>query len=175
MTRLQTALVGYAIGFLLSVSSVFAASFFDEWRFPDDADITYDWEIYRQDGSEFFTVTEDFNGDHKQDEAWFLIKNDDSEWGLFVFLDAHSKDPEIVELDRTKMSECPPQCMGIALAPWGYQVTLCGKDYFECDLSEPKIINLKLPAIDYFRFESANSYFAWNKELDSFERIWISD
>lgn len=164
------------IVFLSFVAPASAASFFDDWRFPDETDITDDWEIYRQEGREFYTVAEDFNGDGNQDEAWILIRNDDTEWGLFVFLNADSSDPEIIQLGRTKMDDCPPQCMGLALTPPGNHITVCGKGYrWACDPDGRKYVDTKYPAIDYFRFESASSFFYWNEDIDRFERIWTSD
>jgi len=162
--------------FLSFVEPVSAASFFDDWRFPNETDVLYDWEIYRQEGREFYTVAEDFNGDGNQDEAWILIRNDDTEWGLFVFLNANSSDPEIIELDRTKMAEYHPQGMGLWVVPPGHYRSACAKGYGSgCTPEERRFVDLKNPAIDFFMFESANSFFFWNEEIDGFERIWISD
>jgi hypothetical protein len=176
VTRLRTALAGSAIGFLLSVSPLSAASFFDEWRYPDESDVLYDWKDFRQEGREYYTLAEDFNGDGKLDEAWILIKKDASEWGLFVFLDAKSSDREIIELGRTKMTDFHPQRMGLALAMPGHHLSACEKGYGSgCEPGERRFVDLKNPAIDFFVFESANSYFFWNEAIDGFERIWISD
>ena len=160
----------------MSVSPTFAASFLDEWRFPDESDVRYDWKIYRQEGSKFYTVSEDFNGDGEQDEAWILIKKDNSEWGLFAFLNADSSEQEIIELDRTKMTDFNPQGMGLDLTPPGNHITLCGKGYrWACKGDARKFVNTKYPAIGYFMFESAVSFFFWNEDIARFERIWISD
>lgn len=153
-----------------------ASSFFDEWRFPDARDVIGDWRDFRREGREFYTVAADFDGDGRQDEAWILIKKDGSEWGLFVILDAQGGARQIVELGRADMKIDPPQRMGLGLVPPGYYESACAKGYGSgCQPGERQFVDLKHPAIDFFVFESANSYFFWNDDTDSFERMWISD
>jgi hypothetical protein len=65
--------------------------------------------------------------------------------------------------------------MGIDTVTTGDYKTACGKGYWECKKSEPEILNLKHVAINYFKFESANSFFYWDDKTGSFKRIWISD
>jgi len=65
--------------------------------------------------------------------------------------------------------------MGVDIVKPGHYKTACGKGYFECEKGEPEVLKLKQPAIDYFRFESANSFFFWDCNTNSFKRIWISD
>jgi len=62
--------------------------------------------------------------------------------------------------------------MGIEKASPGKYGTACGKGYFEYT-DEPPEIALKYDAIDYFKYESANSFFIW--EGNGFKRVWISD
>ncbi|NKB48973.1 MAG: hypothetical protein GKS02_06365 [Alphaproteobacteria bacterium] len=158
------------------VSQAFAASFLDDWRFPDESDVTGDWKIFRQAGSEFYTVADDFNGDGEQDEAWILIKKDNSEWGLFVLMSANSNERKIIELGRTEMAHDRPQSMGIGSVPPGHYLSACAKGYGSgCEPGERRFVDLEYPAIDFFIFESASSHFFWNEEINGFERIWISD
>ena len=65
--------------------------------------------------------------------------------------------------------------MGIVLLGPGKHRTACGKGYWDCGKGEPEVLDLKLPAIDYFTYESANSVFYWNKPSSSFQRVWMSD
>jgi hypothetical protein len=51
----------------------------------------------------------------------------------------------------------------------------CGNGYWDCKDNEPPILTLKYPAIDFFKYESANSVFYWDTQLKAFKRIWMSD
>ena len=168
------ALVGMAaqLTFMLPVG---AASNLDGWRFPDERDVTGNWRRFRQPDSEFYTTAADFDGDGTRDEAWILIKNDDSQWGLFVFLNADSADRQVIELERTDMAKAPPQNIGIELAKPGSYATPCAKGYYPCAPGEPRTITLRRPAINYLVFEKANAFFFWDEARVRFERIWISD
>jgi len=48
--QLRGALIAGAVGYLILVSPVFAESFFDEWRYPDESDDIGDWELHREQG-----------------------------------------------------------------------------------------------------------------------------
>ncbi len=164
------------IVFLSFVAPASAASFFDDWRFPNESDVIGDWEIYRQEGREFYTFAADFNGDHKEDEAWILIKKDNTQWGVFVFLDANGSERKIIELYRSEPGDNVPQGFGIVRTDPGHYLSACTQGYGTgCQLGERRFVVLKNPAVDFFRFESANSFFFWNEEIDGFENIWISD
>ena len=65
--------------------------------------------------------------------------------------------------------------MGINTVKPGEYKTVCGKGYFKCEKGEPEVLKLKRPAIDYFKFQSANSFFFWDDKTGDFKRIWISD
>jgi hypothetical protein len=165
------------IVFLNFAAPAYPASVLDDWRFPDKSDVIGDWQTYRQEGREYFTFTADFNGDGNQDEAWILIRKDNSEWGLFVFLSERDDERQIIELERFEITaRTTPQGMGIGLADPGYYLSACAKGYGTgCEPGERMSVELKNPAIDFFMFESANSFFFWNEALIGFERIWISD
>jgi hypothetical protein len=63
----------------------------------------------------------------------------------------------------------------IGLVPPGQYKTACGKGYWECESGEPEILDLKLPAIEFAKYESASSVFWWNRRAGAFRRTWISD
>lgn len=67
------------------------------------------------------------------------------------------------------------EVMGIDLAPKGKHTTACGKGYFDCDPGEPKQVTLTWPSINYFKEESASSFFYWHEKSKKFKRVWISD
>jgi len=45
----------------------------------------------------------------------------------------------------------------------------------DCEPDEPEKLRLTMPALDFFAFESANSFFWWDENLQTFIRTWISD
>ena len=93
--------------------------------------------------------------------------------GLFVTLSSRKKAEPLLleEIDDKNTIEI----MGIEVAKTGTYKTACGKGYWACEKGEPAQLRLHRPAIDFFRFESANSYFIWRASKKKFERIWMSD
>jgi hypothetical protein len=67
--------------------------------------------------------------------------------------------------------------MGIASVKPGtyeYNCIEVGNDCVGRDEGKSKI-TLRRPALQYFKFESAASAFYWDKQKQTFVRIWISD
>lgn len=71
--------------------------------------------------------------------------------------------------------EVDPHGMGLAVLPEGRYRTACGKGYFECEEGEPEEIDVKFPALSFFKFESAASAFYWDRRDAAFKKIWLSD
>jgi len=140
------------------------------WRFPDSSDIILGWKEY----SKPYFTSADFNNDGLIDEAWLLFNKDSKAWGLFVFLKTRSSTYDHIPLDIDSI-DCCAQRMGISVVTPGEYKTACGKGYWDCKDGETPLIILKYPAIDYFMFESANSFFYWDDTVCKFKRIWISD
>jgi hypothetical protein len=67
------------------------------------------------------------------------------------------------------------EAFGIELAKPGTYATACGKGYWDCKKGEPEELRLERAGIDFFKYESANSYFVWNAGKKKFDRIWMSD
>ncbi len=65
--------------------------------------------------------------------------------------------------------------MGIDLVRPGNYQTACGKGYWDCEKDEPELLTLAGPAIDFFKTESANSFFFFDAATHRFRRVWISD
>jgi hypothetical protein len=65
--------------------------------------------------------------------------------------------------------------MGIRAVRPGSCRTACGKGYAACEAGEPIVLRLKHWAIDFFKEESANSFFYWEGRAASFRKVWISD
>lgn len=139
------------------------------WRFPTPTDATGDWKD--QGHGKPYVATADFNGDGLEDQAWILLKSNGAGGGLFVFI----AKPDGFATSQL-LNEAPyPQSMGVSIAAPGKYDTACGKKIYECEDGEPKKITLTSPAIDYFKFESANSFFVWDAAKTEFRRHWMSD
>ena len=146
------------------------------WRFPTEKELSY---ASRKDSStKYAKVIADFNGDGINDEAFLLKSTKFSGEGLFVRLSKKQGGFRWVELDVIDWGKQYPNVdltMGVDIAKPGEYKTACGKGYFECKEGEPEVLKLRRAAIDYFRFESANSFFVWDDKTAKFKRIWISD
>ncbi len=143
------------------------------YRMPTDADYTGDWQDFRAQPIKPFTVQTDFNGDDLKDEAWLLPATSRTGWALFAFLASSTDQRRVILLDASTSE--PVQRMGISAVPPGKHQTMCGKGYEPCRPGEPSVLDLKLPAINLFVFESANSFFWWDSQAGRFQRTWISD
>jgi hypothetical protein len=144
------------------------------WRFPIESDYVGEWKDFRERLPVPFHVKADFTGDKIADDAWILIRSDNKGWGLFVFLGRRSGKAKIVQLDNHP-EDSSPQKMGIALARPGDHKTACGKGYYECKRSEPEMLRLKNPGIEYFYHEVSSSIFYWSKSANRFKQVLISD
>lgn len=126
-----------------------------------------DWR--RESPEDAAVARGDFDGDGKEDEARLLVSSDGKNYGLFVFL---ASGPT-VQLDSMEVGWL--EVMGIETLPPGKHPTVCGKGYRDCQTGEPPILDLRLPGIDYFKSESANSAFYWSLPERRFLRSWLSD
>lgn len=164
----------FAFLFLVSIS-VLCEPPLPGWRFPGEADYQDDWLLSRGNIARPFHISADFNGDNLDDEAWILLSKNRKEWGVFVFLSQIEGRIDVRELDRSDMSTISPQSMGLSVMPQGKYKTACGKGYGSCSVDDPKTISFPYPAIDFFKYESANSVFYWDIETRKFKREWLSD
>jgi hypothetical protein len=147
------------------------------WRFPTDADYTDSWQAFRAFIPVPFHIQADFNGDGLPDDAWILLSAQHKAWGLFVFLAQQEGPPKVIALDKNPGTN-KPQYMGIKVVLAGDYKTACGKDRFACGRGEPEVLHLAQPAINYFLFEGANSFFWWDAQdaqSESFKRTWMGD
>lgn len=149
----------------------------DGWRYPTTEELSD--EPGRKDSpTKLAKAIADFNGDGINDEAFLLKSTKFSGEGLFVHLSDKQKVFRWIKLDVIDWGPKYPKVnlsMGISIAKPGKYKTACGKGYFECKKDEPEVIQLKQPALDYFKFESANSFFVWDEKTAIFKRIWMSD
>ena len=118
-------------------------------------------------------LSEDFNGDGKIDNAFILINKRKNTFGLFVKL-GHMD--SMIKLEEYKIDGSNYKInMGISVVKPGKYLTACGKGYWDCKPDELPEIEIIYSSIDFFYYESANSYFYWDNKKNKFNRIWISD
>jgi hypothetical protein len=143
------------------------------WRTPGQSELKDDLGWRKEDPNRYLVVRADFDGDGKQDVARLLINDKDNKMGLFVKLSSllDKKEIKLEEFDDKSWIEV----MGISVVKPGNYRTACGKGYFECKKGEPETLSLKRPAIDFFKFGSANSFFFWDGKSKRFRKIWMSD
>ena len=153
------------------------------WRLPAPAELADTWRDASP--SRYASLTGDFTGDGIADEAKLLLREDGSGFGLFAFV--HQPDNTFTAylldaVDAGKVAapgDALPgvvlQVMGIKPVPSGEYTTACGKGYFDCQPGEPERIRLPHMGIEYFKEESAASYFYWDAATHQFLRVWIRD
>ena len=142
------------------------------WRVPTSSELNDDWRS--NDPNKYEVLRGDFNGDGVVDQAMLLVPLKGRSLGLFVFLSQKNHTFKTYALDRIK-DVALIKAMGIAKVSPGQYKTACGKGYWECAKDEAPEISIQHDAIDYFKTESANSYFYWDEQTKTFKRIWISD
>lgn len=142
------------------------------WRYPSDSEIADKWR--EQDNDKYILVNGDFNGDGNPDEARILARKDGRGIGLFVFLGQKGQKYKSYLLNEMEDKDSI-HAMGVRKVLPGRYRTACGKGYWACEKDEPSEISTRYDAIDYFKVESASSYFYWDSKAKAFKRVWISD
>jgi len=142
------------------------------WRTPNNVELEDRWR--NVDNNKYIKIWGDFNGDGTIDEARLLVRNNPSSLGLFAFVSQPNHSYKSYFLDEMK-GNIAIHAMGIRIVASGIYKTACGKGYWKCSNGETPEIVIKNEAIDYFKTESANSFFYWDSATNKFNRIWISD
>jgi hypothetical protein len=151
----------------------FASHAASDWRTPTADDLGKDRMWRDEDSRRYLVVKADFDGDGIEDTARLLIRHKGDKIGLFVTVSSMKKaSPLLLESIKDKRMI---ETFGIGLAKPGTYTTACGKGYWNCKKGEPEELRLDRPGIDFFKYESANSYFVWNTGRKKFDRIWMSD
>jgi hypothetical protein len=148
------------------------------WRFPTINELSDD-SLRMKSSNKYIKAIADFNCDNILDEAYLLISIKSNSEGLFVRLSINKNEFKWIMLDSINRNDnyLIKLSMGIDTVAPGRYPTACGKGYWECNKNEnePETLFIKNVALDYFLFESANSFYYWDKNIGSFKRIWISD
>jgi hypothetical protein len=142
------------------------------WRLPTNLELNEEWR--HKDPDRYSIVSSDFNGDGLADEAMLLVSLQKKRFGLFVFVSQANARPKVHCIYVTNDVTLLP-AMGITKVPPGKYRTACGKGYWKCKKGEVPEILIAHDAIEFFKTESASSYFYWNERSDAFRKIWIND
>lgn len=160
--------------FLLTMTSAFASKtnvLPSGWRLPTKLELSDDWR--KKDQNKFASIIGDFDGDKILDEAKILVTNDSKKMGVFIWWGKDKSGKPTALFDESEISQI--HGMGIEIfSPGNYQ-TACGKGYFDCKAGENKNIKIDHDSINYFKTESANSVFSFDKSKKIFKRTWLSD
>lgn len=144
----------------------------DGWTLPPKSLTLDDWR--NKDSNSYLQVTGDFNGDGVGDTAKLLVRADGSGMALFVFLSENGAKHKLIMLSERKDIKYL-KSLGIERVSPGRYETACGKGFVECRKDEPKEVVLAHDAINFFKYDSANMYFYWDKKTDSFIGVGIDD
>jgi hypothetical protein len=140
------------------------------WRSPTPAEVGQSWR--KDSPHRYLAISADFDGDGKADRAELLVQASGSGAALVVTLARASKKPMILErLEDASWLDV----MGIDVVAPGEYPTACGKGYWACGPGEPDRLKLERPGIDFFKVESANSFFVFDTKTQVFQRVWMSD
>jgi hypothetical protein len=138
------------------------------WRSPTDTDYSDDWERFKQTFPVPFRAQGDLNGDGLTDEVWLLMRTDRDGWGLFAFFGTRTGTTRVLPLETGKDAV---QRYGVHLIPPGRYVTSCGRGAYECKTDEPAHLDLKLPAIRFFVYESSAMLYFWDSQSGTMKRV----
>ena len=146
------------------------------WRFPTPEDLSGNF-IRKVSKKDYIVANEDFNGDGLEDHA-YIVKSTNFSGEALILNHSQNGDYKWEVLDIISWGGKYPDVglsMGVDSVPPGEYKTACGKGYWECESDEVPLLKLGFPAISYFRFESAASFFYWDENSATFKRIWIND
>lgn len=157
---------------LLMPLTVFAQDL-SSWRTPTQRELGHDLGWRKGDPNRYHLIKADFDGDGKQDTARLVLNDKENKMGILVTLSTlGNARPFLIETNNDKNAI---EARGITVAKPGKYETACGKGVCECKEGEPERIQLDHPAIDFFKYGSANMYFVWDVGRKSFNKIYIND
>jgi len=145
------------------------------WRRPEADETAQAW----RDGSEhrYLQLRADFTGDGLEDEAAFLVETPLVRLVL-VLLEARKETSAptihlIDDLGEVGLLESA----GIDIASPGTHRVMCEKvSKKACPAKDRKRpLEVRTPAIDYFKPESARRLFYWNPATQQLDQVWTSD
>lgn len=149
------------------------------WRLPNQTELA---DEERNGSPQRLTrVDGDFNGDGVQDEALLLKSEVFSGEGLWVQLSARNGTRRWVALDEINWGPSypiVPLAMAVEVAPPGIHRYGCFDGAKDCNFGpheQRPTLKLRVPAIVYYKPESAGSMYFWSNRRNRFMRVWLSD
>ena len=121
------------------------------------------------DPARYLTVTGDFDGDGKPDEARIVVRGDGAAFAIFVKL---STSGTVVKLDEFSDLKLLPSIGIKRVAPATYP-TACARG-IDCAEDEPRYIHVTHDAIDYFQHDVTDRYYYWNDTRHAFAQVGIN-
>ena len=144
----------------------------DGWRVPTFSEMNDDWRATSESG--YFSAEGDFDNNGFQDSAKILIQKNGNGVQLLAYMAEGKDSPKVYLLDEL-VGNIYVHSMGVRrVAPGTYQ-TACGKGYWDCREDETPEISVERDMVEFFKYESASSFFYWDEEKKGFKRIWMSD
>ena len=140
------------------------------WRDPTSGEASQAWRSDR--AHRYLAVSADFDGDGRTDQAKLLVRSPAPGAALVVLLGRSPMRPIVLQqlVDVSLLDEA-----GIDIVKPGEYRTACGKGYWKCGEGEPDKLTLDRPAINFFNFEKASSFFFFDPPNRSFRMVPISD
>lgn len=141
------------------------------WRAPLAAELgTAEEQKWRADDpTHYLTLTGDFDGDGKPDEARLLVRGDGKAFALFVKLAAHDTAIKLDEFPKIKMLPS----IGIKRVTPATYPTACARG-LDCAEDEPRYLRVTHDAIDYFNHDVTDRYYYWSDVRHSFAQVGIT-
>ncbi|MES2048781.1 MAG: hypothetical protein V4447_10300 [Pseudomonadota bacterium] len=144
----------------------------DGWRNPTVEELQDGWRNDCPDRCA--QIAADFNGKGRAEGALLAIHEKRKVMGLLAFVYTAPGKAQWFVLDEIK-DPTSIAVMGVQLYAPGTYKMMCVESEKQCGPDGKKPFNFRLPAISYFKSESASSVFYWSERHRKFERIWESD
>lgn len=143
----------------------------ESWRAPTAVELGAPQDQKWRDASptRYLTLSGDFDGDGKPDEARLMVRGDGKAYALFVKLAARDAPIKLDEFPDIK--KLPT--IGIKnVAPETYP-TACARG-LDCAEDEPRYIRVTRDAIDYFDHDVSDRYYYWSDTRHAFAQVGIT-
>ena len=138
------------------------------WRPPTVTEARGQWR--NKSRTRFLQVSGDFDGDGKPDIAELLVSSSSKQFGLFVRLSSqHNEWQSVHEADG------PLDRLAIAIVHPRKYMTLCGSDPSVCAPDDPRSLDLKCSAINFFSYGINSSFLYWDQKARKFRVVPMSD
>ena len=141
------------------------------WRQPTEPELADGWRAGCENRCAWTAA--DFNADGLADGAFIAIDDVRHRGGLLVGLNTPSGRQDWHMLDEFELSSL--SVMGLRVQTTGPVAVLCVQDTANCGKDGKAAVQLRQPALSYFKHEATESVFVWQPSDQSFRRLWLSE